>query len=248
MFHSMTCLLQPTRPDGRIFQVEYALKAVENSGTCIGIRVKDGVVLAHEKLVQSKLLVPGSNRRIQTVDQHIGMVGAGLLADSRHLVSRARDEAGSYRDNYKTSIPSKIIVDRVAAYVSAFTLYSSVRPFGIATLIASMDTNGAALYMVEPSGVYYGYNGCAIGKGKQIAKTEIEKLKFDELTPRQAVNEAARIIHMAHNEAKDKDFELELTWICAESNYKHQVVPEAISLEASRLAKAVLTADEMEED
>ncbi|CAG8727729.1 23588_t:CDS:2, partial [Racocetra persica] len=49
-------------PDGRVFQVEYAAKAVDNSGTAIGLRVKDGVVLAVEKLVQSKLLVPRSNR------------------------------------------------------------------------------------------------------------------------------------------------------------------------------------------
>eukprot|EP00842_Homolaphlyctis_polyrhiza_P003195 jgi/Hompol1/3877/HPOL_003387-RA len=235
-------------PDGRIFQIEYAQKAVENSGTCIGIRVKDGVVLAHEKLVHSKLLVPGSNRRIQTVDQHIGMVGAGLLADSRHLVSRAKEEAANYRTNYKRPISSKLIADRVASYVSAFTLYSSVRPFGLTTLVACMDEHGPALFMIEPSGVYFGYYGCAVGKGKQVAKTEIEKLKFSELTAREAVKEAARIIYLVHDDAKDKDFELELTWICEESGRKHQVVPQEIAQEAERLAKAALSADEMEED
>jgi 20S proteasome alpha/beta subunit len=40
----------------------------------IGLRCKDGVVLAVEKLVQSKLLVPGANRRIATVDLHAGIV------------------------------------------------------------------------------------------------------------------------------------------------------------------------------
>jgi 20S proteasome subunit alpha 7 len=61
-------------PDGRIFQVEYANKAVENAGTAIGLKCKDGVVLAVEKLVTSKLLVPGSNRRIFNVDLHAGLV------------------------------------------------------------------------------------------------------------------------------------------------------------------------------
>lgn len=42
-------------PDGRVFQIEYALKAVENSGTAIALRGKDGVVFAVEKLVTSKL-------------------------------------------------------------------------------------------------------------------------------------------------------------------------------------------------
>jgi 20S proteasome subunit alpha 7 len=62
-------------PDGRNFQVEYAVKAVENGGTSIGIRCKDGVVLAVEKVITSKLLKPGANKRIATVDRHLGIVG-----------------------------------------------------------------------------------------------------------------------------------------------------------------------------
>lgn len=61
-------------PDGRVFQVEYAAKAVENSGTVIGLRGKDGVVFAVEKLVTSKLYEVGSNKRIFHIDEHVGMV------------------------------------------------------------------------------------------------------------------------------------------------------------------------------
>ena len=78
-------------------------------------------------------------------------------------------------------------------YVAAYTLYSSVRPFGSSTIIATVDSTGPKLYMVEPSGLYWGYHGTAIGKGRQVAKTEIEKLKLEEMTCRQAVNEAARM-------------------------------------------------------
>jgi 20S proteasome subunit alpha 7 len=95
-------------PDGRIFQIEYALKAVENSGTCLGIKTRDGIVLCHEKLVQSKLLRKGANNRIQSVDLHVGFLGAGLLADSRHLASRARDEASNYKDTYGDAIPGPV--------------------------------------------------------------------------------------------------------------------------------------------
>ncbi|KAG2237006.1 hypothetical protein INT48_001773 [Thamnidium elegans] len=173
-------------PDGRVFQVEYANKAVDNSGTAIGLRVKDGVVLAVEKLVQSKLLVAGANRRIQSADLHIGIATAGLLADGRHLVNRARDEAQAWRDIYRQPIPGKTIADRLGQYISAYTLYSSVRPFGTSTIIGTMTDNEPSLYMVEPSGVYWGYRGCAIGKGKSIAKTEIEKLDLDNMTVREA--------------------------------------------------------------
>jgi len=78
-------------PDGRVFQIEYAAKAVENSGTAVGIRCKDGVVLGVEKQKLSKMLVPGSNRRIYTVDKCTGMAVSGMMADARQV----RGSAGS---------------------------------------------------------------------------------------------------------------------------------------------------------
>lgn len=234
-------------PDGRIFQVEYALKAVDNSGTAIGIRCKDGVVLAVEKLIQSKLLVPGSNKRIGTADTHVGIATAGLLADTRHVINRTREEAQQYRDFYKSQIPGKVLAERVAGYIQSYTLYSSVRPFGVSTIIGTLDKTGPGLFVVEPSGVYYGYFGCAVGKGRQVAKTEIEKLKLTQLSAREALKEAARIIYTVHDDAKDKDFELELSWICEESGGKHQFVPKELQEEAEAAAKAALNS-EMDED
>ena len=103
-------------PDGRVFQIgnywpaqsplivnqisptlEYANKAVENSGTALAIRGKDGVVFAVEKIVTSKLYEKGANRRIFNIDSHVGMAAAGLVTDARQLASIARDEASSYR-------------------------------------------------------------------------------------------------------------------------------------------------------
>jgi len=227
-------------PDGRIFQVEYASKAVENSGTAIGLKVKDGVVLAVEKLVHSKLLVPGANRRIQTIDRHIGMATAGLLADGRQLANRAREETASYRENYRSPAPLKALTDRLGLFVQAYTLYSSVRPFGISTILGAVDKDGPSLYVVEPSGVFYGYNGAAVGKGRQLAKTELEKLDLSSLTTREAVYEAARIIHLVHDDTREKDFELEMSWIGDETNGVHLPVPEELLKEADARAKAAL--------
>lgn len=234
-------------PDGRIFQIEYALKAVDNSGTAIGLRVKDGVVLAVEKIIHSKLLVPKVNHRISSADYHVGIVTAGLWADGRAISNRTRDEAANYRNFYKEPISGKDVADRLAQYVQAYTLYSNVRPYGVSTILGIMDKTGPKLYVIEPSGVYYGYYGAAVGKGKQIAKTEIEKLKLSEMTVRDAVKEAARIIHTAHDDVKDKDFELEVSWVCEESKGLHQFVPKDILEEAERLAKAALT-NVMDED
>jgi len=227
-------------PDGRIFQVEYANKAVENSGTAIGLRVKDGIVLAVEKVVHSKLLMPGTNRRIQTIDRHIGMATAGYLADGRHLANRARDESSNIREMQRAPPPLKEVVQRMGLYVQAYTLYSSVRPFGCSAIIGAVDKNGPGLYIIEPSGVHHGYHGAAVGKGRQLAKTELEKLKLTELTTREAVFEAARIIHLVHDDAKEKEFELEMSWIGDETNGLHLPVPEDLSTEADTKAREAL--------
>jgi len=232
-------------PDGRIFQVEYAAKAVENSGTAIGLRVKDGIVLAVEKLVISKMLEPTSNKRIHTVERHIGLAVAGLVADGRQLVNRARSEGLNYRHFYGDAIPGSVLCERLSSFVQMYTLYGSVRPFGCSIILGAIDKKGPQLFMVDPSGISWGYFGCAIGKGARAAKTEIEKLKLSELTTREAVIEAARIIYQIHDDVKDKPFELEISWICPESNNQHQMVPADLKAHAEERAKAAAEATEM---
>jgi 20S proteasome subunit alpha 7 len=101
-------------PDGRVFQVEYAAKAAEKSGTTIGIRCKDGVVLGVEKIITHKMLVPTSNRKVYTVDEHVGIACAGLTGDADKLANVAREESYKYRDFYKTEIPGRILNKRLA--------------------------------------------------------------------------------------------------------------------------------------
>ncbi|KAF1950695.1 proteasome subunit alpha type-3 [Byssothecium circinans] len=267
-------------PDGRNFQVEYAVKAVENGGTAVGIRCKDGIVLALEKLVTSKLLKSDANKRIATVDRNVGIVSSGLLPDGRHFVSRARDEAASWRQTYKAPIPTSSLADRMGSYVQAYTLYSSVRPFGVTSIIGGWDSEaelpvdgqvgsgpavgsggkkegakhgGPFLYMIEPSGLYWGYYGAATGKGRQIAKSELEKLNLsdDGISLEEGVKQAARIIYVAHDDNKDKDFELEMTWISSTTGPtkgRHEEVPKELKEEAEKLAKKALEPDDDDED
>lgn len=238
-------------PDGRVFQVEYALKAVENSGTAIGIQGKDGVVFGVEKLVTSKLYEAGANKRIFNIDRQIGMAVAGLLADARSIVETAREEASNYRSNYGSSIPLRHLVDRVSMYVHAHTLYSSVRPFGVSAILGSYNQQeGPQMYLIDPSGVSWGYYGCATGKARQAAKTEIEKLKMKDMPIVDLVKEVAKIIYIVHDEVKDKNFELELSWVGEMTGGKHEFVPQNVYAEAEKFAKEALeeSDDSDEED
>lgn len=233
-------------PDGRIFQVEYANKAVEASGTAVGMICQDGVVLAVEKVVTSRLYEPGVNKRIFIIDQHIGMTVAGLLADARHLVNIARDEAANYRNNYGSSIPLKYLTDRLSMYMHSHTLYGAIRPFGVSIILASYENDQPKLFSIEPSGVSYGYHTIAIGKAAQNAKTELEKVKFKDLKCNELVKEAAKIIYTVHDEIKDKHFELELGWIGKVTGEKFTFVPKNIFDEAEKYAKESLESDDEE--
>ncbi|EFA83599.1 20S proteasome subunit alpha-3 [Heterostelium album PN500] len=227
-------------PDGKIFQIEYANKAVENSGTVVAIRAKDGVVIGVEKIIPSKMLESTSNRRIHSIDLHVGIGIAGFLTDARQLVLRARDEAKQYKQVYGQPIPIKVLSQRIASFCHAFTLYGSVRPFGCSITVVGIDSYGPQLFLIEPSGSCIGYFGTAMGKGKQAAKNELEKVKFADITCREAIKLVSKIIYSVHDEVKDKDFELELSWISTESNNVHQMVPAPLKDEAETLAKQAL--------
>ncbi|KAG0539839.1 hypothetical protein BDA96_03G356600 [Sorghum bicolor] len=149
---------------------------------------------------------------------------AGLAVDGRQIVSRAKSEAASYEKVYGEPIPVKELADRVASYVHLCTLYWWLRPFGCGVILGGYDRDGPQLYMIEPSGVSYKYFGAALGKGRQAAKT----------------------IYGVHDEAKDKAFELELSWICDESKRQHQKVPNELLEHAKAAAQAAF--EEMHAD
>ena len=79
-------------PEGRLFQVEYAIEAIKLGSTAVGIQTADGVVLAVEKRLTSPLLEPSSVEKIMEIDHHIGAAMSGLTADARTLIEHARVE------------------------------------------------------------------------------------------------------------------------------------------------------------
>lgn len=134
-----------------------------------------------EKIVTSKLYEAGTNKRLFNIDQHIGMAGSGLISDARQIAETARSEASSYKSQYGVGIPLKFLNERVSMYMHAYTLYSSVRPYGCSVILGSYEDGGPLMYMIDPSGVSYGYYGCAIGTyriGSDSRKRLIQILMF----------------------------------------------------------------------
>jgi len=239
-------------PDGRVYQVEYAQKKVDMSGTALAICFKDGIIFATEKLLVSKMLVPGTNKRTYPVNRNTGMVISGLVADGRQLVARGRQESTQYKNAYAEDMPSNMLAERLGLFVHAYTLYWSIRPFGSTVLLGNVDaeTKKPSLFSIDPAGLVYKYKGTATGKGRQIAKTEIEKLLAAEgaaeMTCKAALAAVAKILHKVHDE-KDTSFELECAWICADSDYKFEAVPTALLATAEATAKKQLEDEEQDD-
>ena len=181
--------------EGRMFQVEYAGKAVEKGGTAIGVKCSDGVVLGVEKVLLSPMLVKTSNRRIYTVDSHIGVAVTGWAADGRVLAGEAQGLADDYLARFGERVSPSTIASQVAGQVHLCTCYTSFRPYGCSMLLAGFNdiTKEVELYCIDPSGVKLRYFGCAIGKGARVAKTDIERLEMTTKTCREVLQLVAKM-------------------------------------------------------
>lgn len=243
--------LSPTTysPDGRVYQVEYAQKAVSNSGTVVGICCSDGVVLGVENLVEYKMLEPDSTKRIFNIDRHVGFAVCGWMPDCRQLVHKGRQEANNYYEFYGSKIPGSLLCDRVSSFVHMYTCYWHLRPFGASVLIGSYNQQlGPELFMVDPSGTSWGFQAVAIGKGRQAAKTELEKLNVKELKCVEAVGHIARIINSVHDKAKEKEYILEMSWVCEASKGQHEMVPQQLVTVALEKAESERKEKDKESD
>lgn len=152
-------------PSGKLLQIEYALKAVSQGTTCIGIRsnprenyllAKNGVVLGSEKVLQSTLIESETIQKIVYIAEHIGIlikiykgvVYSGLGPDFRVLIKKARKKAVQYYQIYNEKIPVLLMVLGVASIMQEYTQSGGVRPFGVSLLVAGFDHQGPQLYQV----------------------------------------------------------------------------------------------------
>jgi proteasome alpha subunit len=169
-------------PEGRLFQVEYAIEAVRRGTTAIVCRNSHSVVFAVEKKSSELQEIIGSEK-IFKVDDHIGAAIAGLTADARVLIDRSRVQAQVNILNYDEKISVKDSTLNICEYLQLFTQNAGVRPFGVSFLIAGVDPNGeASLYLTDPSGAMWGYKAFAIGSSATEARVYLEENYKDDIS------------------------------------------------------------------
>jgi len=166
-------------PEGRLFQVEYAIEAIKLGSTAVGIQTAEGVILAAEKRVTSTLLEPTSIEKIMEIDSHIGCAMSGLTADARTMIDHARVETQNHRFTYNEPMTldatTQSVCDLALKFGEGDQEDVMSRPFGVALLIGGVDENGPSLYHTDPSGTFIKYYAKAIGSGSEGAQTALQE-------------------------------------------------------------------------
>ena len=185
-------------PEGRLFQVEYAIEAIKIGTTAIGISTSEGIVLAVEKRLLSPLQEASSVEKLAEIDSHIGCAMSGLSADARTLIDHARSESQYHRFTFnepmKVDSLTQAVCDLALRFGESGEENTMSRPFGVALLVAGWDKHGPALYHTDPSGTFTRFDAKAIGAGSEGAQTSLQEQFHKNLTLEEAETMAVTIL------------------------------------------------------
>jgi len=178
-------------PEGRLFQVEYAMEAIGHAGTCLGILAKDGVLLAAERRNTNKLLDDVASEKIYKLDENTACSVAGITSDANVLTQQLRLTAQRYMLQYQEAMPVEQLISSLCDLKQRYTQVGGYRPFGVSLLYMGWDRRlGFQLYQSDPSGNYSGWKATCIGNNSAAA---ISMLKQDYKEEGMSLDEALKL-------------------------------------------------------
>eukprot|EP00002_Diphylleia_rotans_P006735 TRINITY_DN1610_c0_g1_i1.p1 TRINITY_DN1610_c0_g1~~TRINITY_DN1610_c0_g1_i1.p1 ORF type:complete len:249 (+),score=60.67 TRINITY_DN1610_c0_g1_i1:76-822(+) len=167
-------------PQGRLFQVEYAMEAVKQGSAAVGLKSKTHSVLV--AIMRSSSELASHQKKVFKVDDHMGIAISGLTADARLLCKFMRNEALHHKFVFESPLPVGKIVSKIGDKSQVNTQRYGRRPFGVGLLVAGYDDSGSHLWYTCPSGNFFDYRAMAMGARSQSAKTYLERnfAQFEE--------------------------------------------------------------------
>jgi len=183
-------------PEGRLFQVEYAMEAINLAGSTIGVLAKDGVVLAGEKKTTSKLLDQAKqHEKLFQLNEQMICAVAGLTSDANILINKLRLTAQQHVYTYGEPMPVEQLVTSICDMKQGYTQFGGLRPFGVSFLIAGYDnSHGFQLYHTDPSGNFSGWKAYAIGINNNTAQQIMRQDWKEGLNVQEALELAAKTL------------------------------------------------------
>lgn len=184
-------------PEGRLYQVEYALELVKRGAPVVGVYSPEGMVLAANETPESVLEDPNYFRKIFQFDEHIGVAIAGLSSDARVLIDQGRVYCQSNRLLYDEPADVESLMGVLSDRMQVYTQHGGVRPFGVSMIIAGIDTTGGKVLTTDPTGSYRGYKARAMGRNADQADKLLDERYDDGITLEEAVKLAIEAVKTA---------------------------------------------------
>jgi len=191
-------------PDGRLYQVEYAIETVKRGTIALGIKTKHGIIFAADERPR-KLQIVNEPQKLFKVDQHIGIAAAGYIPDARSQVDDARFFSQSSKIVYDESVSTETVAKHIADQCQHYTQYAGARPIGVALIIGGIDKNENSLFLTDPSGTYIPYNAVAIGADSDLVTEFLKKHYKQEMTLEESKMLAISSISMISSDLKGSD-------------------------------------------
>lgn len=208
-------------PDGRIYQVEYAIETVKRGTLAIGVCSKEGIIIAVEEKPRT-LQTTNVTQKIFQVDYHIGVAAAGYIPDARVQVDNARFFSQGNRMTYDESVEVATVAKHLADQAHQFTQYGGVRPNGVSMIIAGIDQKGESIYVTDPSGTYVQFAAVAIGAGSDEVNSFLEKHYKENMSLEDAASLAIAAINLK-SDTKEGINHIKMAKITAESKIFEKV-------------------------
>lgn len=207
------------------------MEAINNGAACIGLLADDGIVIAAQKLVVSKLLAPPkSSEKIYKIDDHVFCAVAGLTSDANILIDYGRRVAQNYKFTYDIPQPVESLIVRLCDMKQGYTQYGGLRPFGVSLLYAGWDKkHGFQLYHSDPSGNYGGWKATAIGANHQSAQSALKGEYKEGLDCDAALELAVKVMTKTVDITSPTSENMELATLTLDS--KGKVVQKVLSNE-----------------
>lgn len=221
-------------PEGRLYQVEYALEAVRRGTLAVAVKSNEDVCLAAQIKIPSRLMDADSIDKIFQIDDHIGVAISGLHADSRVLINYARVQAQSFRLTYDEPVRLNMLAKSIADLCQMYSQYGGIRPFGCALFFIAIDASGTQIYTTSPSGIYRSFKSYAIGTGESTAREYLIENYKDEMTFDELINFTLKALKESIDEDVTKE-NIRLAYIKGEDKKFHMCNKEAIEEFLSRL-------------
>jgi proteasome alpha subunit len=188
-------------PEGRLYQVEYALELVKRGAPIVGVYSPEGVVIAADETPESTLEDTNYFKKIFQFDDHVGAAIAGLSSDARVLMSQGRVFCQSNKLLYDEPVDIEALIGTLSSRIQVYTQHGGIRPFGVSLIIAGVDSTGPKLLTTDPSGSYRGYKARALGRNADQANSLLDEKYVDGLSLDDAIRLAINAVNTASGEA-----------------------------------------------